>query len=115
MGGFKEERMVSDTDMWHRMALQYPVVLMPDGIVWQRRHDAQELNDADDFIIKGAEIKWKYLLDPSCPLKKKQISTIRKRRIKRYIGFILAGIKNGDWKQVKTYWQCMEMTLKIKN
>jgi hypothetical protein len=114
MGGFREERMVSDTDMWHRMALQFPLVLMPGGIVWQRRHDAQELNDAGDYIIKGAEIKWKYLLDPSCPLVKEQIRQIRKMRIMRYKGFVLSAIKKNNWKQVSTYWQCLRMTQKIK-
>jgi glycosyltransferase involved in cell wall biosynthesis len=114
MGGFKEDRMISDTDMWHRMALQFPVVLMPDGIVWQRKHDAQELNDAYDYIIEGAKIKWKYLLNPVCPLVNEQIKQIRKMRIKRYMGFVLSGIKHRNWKQVKTYWKCLNMTLKVK-
>lgn len=114
MGGFKEERMISDIDMWHRMALQFPVVLMPDGIVWQRKHDAQELNDAHNYIVEGARIKWKYLLNPACPLVNEQIRQIRKMRIKRYGGFLLSAIKHGNWKQGRIYLQCLMMTLKIK-
>lgn len=114
MDGFKEERMISDLDMWHRMGLQFPVVLMPDGIVWQRRHDAQELNDAHQYIVEGAKIKWKYLLDPSCPLVNEQIRQIRKMRIKRYRGFVLSGMKNRNWKQVRIYWECLRDTLNVK-
>jgi len=114
MGGFKEDRMISDTDMWHRMALKYPVVLMPDGIVWQRRHEEQELSDAHHYIIDSSKIKWNYLLDDHCPLVGKQIRQIRKMRIKRYIGFVISGIRHGNWKQVKIYSQCLIDTLKIK-
>ena len=114
LGGFKEERMISDTDMWHRMGLRYPVVLMPDGIVWQRKHSTQELNDAHHFIVDGNKIKWKYLLDPACPLVNEQIRQIRKIRIMRYTGFVSSGIKHLNWKQVKTYLQCLITTLKIK-
>jgi hypothetical protein len=112
--GFKEGRMISDLDMWHRMALHFPVVLMPDGIVWQRKHPEQELNDANQYIIEGAKIKWKYLLNPACPLVKQQIRHIRETRIKRYRGFIMSGFKRGDWQQVNIYWQCLRMTLQIK-
>ena len=114
MGGFKEERMISDIDMWHRTTLQFPVVLMPDGIVWQRKHEEQELNDSRKYIAEGAKIKWKYLLDPACPLVNEQIRQIRKQRIKRYSGFVLSGIIHLNWTQVKTYSQCLIYTLKIK-
>ncbi|MDQ2719747.1 MAG: glycosyltransferase [Bacteroidota bacterium] len=114
MGGFKEDRMISDTDMWHRMALQFPVVLMPDGIVWQRRHAEQELNDVQNYIVEGAKIKWKYLVNPACPLVNEQIKQIRKMRIKRYSGFVLSGIAILNFKQSRIYMKCLLMTLKIK-
>ncbi|HEY5367869.1 MAG TPA: glycosyltransferase family A protein [Hanamia sp.] len=114
MGGFKKDRMISDTDMWHRMALQYPMVLMPDGLVWQRIHPEQESKDAHHYITEGSKIKWNYLLDPACPLVNQQIKKIRKMRIKRYTGFVLSGLKRGNWNQVKIYWQCLIDTLKIK-
>lgn len=104
--GFKEERMISDTDMWHRMGLKYPVVLMGDGIVWQRRHADQELSDQKSFIIEGAKIKWNYLLDPDCQLDQRQVKKIKTQRLKRYLGFILSGIRRLDFHQVKTYGKC---------
>ena len=114
IGGFRGDRMISDIDMWHRMALRFPVVLMPYGIIWQRKHDTQELNDAHHYIVEGAKIKWKYLLDPACPLVNEQIKQIRKMRIKRYTGFVLSGITHLNWRQVTTYWQCLIDTLKVK-
>ena len=114
MSGFKEERMISDSDMWHRIALRYPVVLMPDGIVWQRIHENQELTEAHRYILAGAKIKWNYLLDPACPLANKQIRQIRKMRIKRYSGFVLSGFCHLNLKQSRIYLKCLLMTLKIK-
>jgi len=114
MGGFKEIRMIGDTDMWHRMALQYPIVVMPDGIVSQRIHDAQELNDQEQFIVEGAKIKWNYLLDPACPLSKTQLATIREKRIHRYTGFVLSALKHLNLKKARIYLQCLSLTLKVK-
>jgi glycosyltransferase involved in cell wall biosynthesis len=42
IGGFSGKRQMSDTEMWHLLALKSPMVLMPQGIVWYRTHDAQE-------------------------------------------------------------------------
>lgn len=114
VGGFKEKRMISDIDMWHRLALQYPVVLMPDGLVWQRKHAEQELKDAHHYIIDGAKIKWNYLLDDRCLLVNEQIKKIRKMRIKRYAGFVLSGLKHFNFEQVRIYGKCLSDTLKIK-
>jgi|SRR6185312_4813557 len=114
MGGFKEDRMISDTDMWHRMALNYPVVLMPDGLVWQRRHEEQELSHQNKFIFEGEKIKWKYLKNPVCPLLPQQLKAIKKKRLSRYTGFILSGIRKGNFKQVKTYFKCFRYISIIK-
>ncbi|MEO8413539.1 MAG: glycosyltransferase family 2 protein [Ginsengibacter sp.] len=112
--GFKEGRMVSDTDMWHRMALKYPVVLMQDGIVWQRIHGKQELADSHNFIVAGAKIKWSYLLEPDCPLTRTQVKLIRRRRLKRYAGFVVSGLKHFNFKQAGTYLKCLFFTLRIR-
>ncbi len=106
VSGFKPGRMISDIDMWHRMALKYPVVLMQDGLVWQRRHDEQELNDKHRFIYPGEKIKWEYLKAPECTLSVAQLRQIKKQRLKRYAGFILSGIKKLNFQQVKIYGQC---------
>lgn len=81
-GGFSDRRMVGDMEMWHRMALHFPVLLMPDGIVWYREHDSQEFNDAGQFTVRYEEITIQYLKDPACPLTAGQVRQIvsKKRR-----------------------------------
>src|SRR5690606_24676081 len=44
-GGFTGKRMLGDFEMWHVLSQKYPVVLMPQGIVWYREHDEQEMSD----------------------------------------------------------------------
>jgi glycosyltransferase involved in cell wall biosynthesis len=42
VGGFSGKRQMSDTEMWHLLALRYNVVLMPEGVAWYRSHPDQE-------------------------------------------------------------------------
>lgn len=114
IGGFAPGRMISDIDMWHRMALQYPVVLMQGGIVWQRRHAEQELQSEHAFIYEGEKIKWKYLKDTDCKLSSQQLHEIKVNRLKRYAGFIFSGLTKLDFRQVKIYLKCFWFVLKIR-
>ncbi|CAN5338443.1 glycosyltransferase family 2 protein [soil metagenome] len=114
IGGFKTGRMVSDTDMWYRMGLEYPVVLICDGLVTQRRHEGQELDDRRDFILAGEKIKWHYLLNNDCNLNPAELRQIKNKRLKRYIGFMLSGIRRGNWHQVMNYCKCYRFVTKIK-
>ena len=69
VGGFKNIRMAGDFEMWHRLAQKYNVVLMPDGIVWYREHDEQEINHRSQFATVYEKIKLTYLNDNNSPLK----------------------------------------------
>lgn len=44
-GKFTGKRMLGDFEMWHLLSQKYPVVLMPHGIAWYRKHDEQEMAD----------------------------------------------------------------------
>lgn len=57
-----------DFEMWHRMALHYPVLLMPDGMVWYRDHAEQESTTRHLFLGVYEGVRRKYLLHPDCPL-----------------------------------------------
>jgi glycosyltransferase involved in cell wall biosynthesis len=83
-GGFSSIRMAGDFEMWHRLAQQHNVVLMPDGIVWYREHDAQEINDYFKFGLSYEQITAKYLKDDNCPLDKpaiQKIISIQKKKL----------------------------------
>jgi glycosyltransferase involved in cell wall biosynthesis len=89
VSGFKEMRMVGDFEMWHRLALNYPVLLMPDGIVWYRKHEEQEVNDITNYLINYEQVSSTYLSDVRCPLSKNEIDTIFTRRKKQVFWNIL--------------------------
>lgn len=113
IGGFKPGRMIGDTDLWHRIGLHYPTVLMQDGIVWQRRHTQQELALQHEYIFKRERIKWEYLTDPACKLLPQQLRAIKKQRLSRYTGFILSGLRRLDMKRVGIYIKCFLFVSKI--
>lgn len=75
-GGFGNIRMAGDFEMWHRLSQKYNVLLMPDGVVWYREHDAQEVNSYKDFILVYEQIKYDYLLHENCPLDKTTVEGI---------------------------------------
>lgn len=81
-GGFGNIRMAGDFEMWHRLSQKYPVLLMPEGVVWYREHDAQEVNSFDAFITVYERIKYQYLLHDNCPLDKNTVNVILSNRKK---------------------------------
>ena len=80
VGGFSPLRMVGDFEMWHKMALHFPVLLMIDGIVWYREHGEQEMSSYRKFVRKYEEIRLQYLQHPKCPLSPAEVNTILKKR-----------------------------------
>jgi glycosyltransferase involved in cell wall biosynthesis len=88
VGGFAAIRMAGDFEMWHRLAQKYNVVLMPDGMVWYREHEEQEVSDRRKFIEVYEKIKINYLTQDSGPLDKitvKKILAGEKKRLKKEI------------------------------
>ena len=91
LGGFRPIRMAGDFDMWHRLAKHFPVLLMPQGIVWSRVHFAQESSDSGKTIGLYEELKIEHLSSEDCPLERKlRIKFIKSQRNR----LIKAGIKN---------------------
>jgi glycosyltransferase involved in cell wall biosynthesis len=71
VGGFTGKRYVGDFEMWHILAARYPVVLMPQGVVWYRVHPEQEMqHNRNSKLIpfKYLSIACEQLLSPDCPL-----------------------------------------------
>ncbi len=99
--GFKNQRMSGDFEMWHRLSLKYPVVIMPQGMVWYRRHNDQEINHFSKYEFSYYKISIDYLSDDSCPLDVERRKEAYKNSIKMaslqllkhlfkygYIGFV---------------------------
>jgi glycosyltransferase involved in cell wall biosynthesis len=110
-GGFSDLRMVGDFEMWHRLALKYPVLMMPDGIVWYREHGEQEIKDKNQFILKYEQLAVEYLKHKDCPLNSNEVADIiqnRKRKSLKALLIHLLKLQKTeaviDWKVLKYYW-----------
>ena len=62
---------------------------MPDGIVWYREHDSQEINSVRKFVIKYEKIVLDYLDHPQCPLTEEQCKLIVRKRKRQSLRFAL--------------------------
>ncbi len=62
MGGFSSERMVSDFKFWLDSSLQGNIVLIQDGIVWNRVHPGQELRDVEKYNDRYFQIEVNHLI-----------------------------------------------------
>ncbi len=70
-GGFGHWGVLSDTDFWYRLSARRPVVLLPPGLVWWRRHEQQEFrrdNAAMVYLERGFALTVAALNSPECPL-----------------------------------------------
>jgi glycosyltransferase involved in cell wall biosynthesis len=100
--GFRSIRMAGDFEMWHRLGQQFPVVLMPQGIIWYRKHGEQEIKSYREFLGVYESILFSYITDDKCPLTKEEVNIvlrkgkhrIRKDLIKALATFDFSGIKN---------------------
>lgn len=82
-GYFGHIRMAGDFEMWHKLGQKYPVVLMPQGVVWYRVHGEQEMSSYKNFKNLYLDIKMQYLLHESCPLSKAEIDEVLNMEYKK--------------------------------
>jgi glycosyltransferase involved in cell wall biosynthesis len=72
IGGFEPKwGVLSDSDLWYRLAAGWPTVLLPPGLVWWRRHEQQEFSRDDAKIVyikRGYELSNAALSGMECPL-----------------------------------------------
>ena len=69
LGGFSGKRFIGDNELWLLIARYHPVLLLPDGLTWYRKHDGQEY-EAGSFSYKTEYIQLALnsLRDKDCPL-----------------------------------------------
>jgi glycosyltransferase involved in cell wall biosynthesis len=71
IGGFRDWGVLNDTDLWYRMSARWPVVLLPPGLVWWRRHEGQEFTKGDAAMVYreiGFQLGRDALESNECPL-----------------------------------------------
>lgn len=97
LGGFTGTRYIGDVEMWHQLAMYYPILKIYPGLVFWRRHDDQEIDKGINnyfYLENGFKHKLKVLKDPDNPLspeeKMKSVKRIEKRFSK---DIVLLGFK----------------------
>jgi glycosyltransferase involved in cell wall biosynthesis len=72
IGGFRKEwGVLSDIDLWLRLAAHGSVVLLPPGLVWWRKHEGQEFRSGTaewSYLTNGIRLTCETLQAASCPL-----------------------------------------------
>lgn len=103
---FTGTRYIGDFEMWHKIAMYYPVVKMVPGLSFWRRHDDQEISKGQEsmFYLENAyKHNLKILNNPDNPLleseKELAIKTIQKRFGRDLLSLLFAQ------KQPKKAWQ----------
>jgi glycosyltransferase involved in cell wall biosynthesis len=85
-GDFSGKRCVGDSEMWLKLAARWPVVKLPQGLIWWRQHDQQEIIVERVNVMVAADRYLVYvnaLNAPECPLNAEQrrqaLSWIKRR------------------------------------
>lgn len=117
VGGFSNLRMVGDFEMWHRLSISFPVVLMPQGIVWYRKHSEQEMNHFKKYEFDYKRISLQYINGAKSPMskeeKEKATRRIRQHASKRLVKY-LARFRWKEFSNGKNSLRLSYMTI-IKN
>jgi hypothetical protein len=82
VGRFGNWGVLNDIDLWYRMAARWPVVLLPPGLVWWRRHEQQEFtkdNAAMTYLEQGFALTLATLSAQTCPLDERERQAALKR------------------------------------
>ncbi len=81
-GGFLPVRHYGDYELWHRLALHYPVVLMQEGIVWWRGHAEQEASKRKSkpwVAIETVNAALSNIRNIDCPLTQQEKEEVIKK------------------------------------
>ena len=113
VGGFEPGRMVGDFEMWHRLAFQSPVVLMPHGMVWYRAHDDQESNVIGEFEEVYRKISLKHLHAEPKPLTPAELQLVAQLKRKKHLKFAAIYLAKGNFKLAQHSYRKAELTREI--
>ncbi|WP_053990070.1 glycosyltransferase family 2 protein [Mangrovimonas sp. TPBH4] len=104
VGHFTGKQHLGDFELWHLLSQQFPVVLMPHGIVWYREHDDQQMNDnrTDPFVpFKYILLAEKLLQVAECPLSESErLSALEKVKKQQGVA-VVSAIKHHSFAKAK--------------
>ncbi|MDF1722304.1 MAG: glycosyltransferase family A protein [Minwuia sp.] len=85
VGGFSGMRQLGDMEFWLKIGARYPLVTLPQALVWDRVHEGQEQN-ANTGLEKTAmqvQVALKALAEANCPLTDAERTTAIQSFVKR--------------------------------
>jgi glycosyltransferase involved in cell wall biosynthesis len=91
--GFRDWGVLSDTDLWYRLSSQSPLILLPPGLVWWRRHDNQEFtNDGARLVYleRGFDLTMQTLSSNESPLSRHETARAIERARQHHARRILS-------------------------
>ena len=99
VGGFRKQwGVLSDSDLWFRLARTSPIVLLPPALVWWRRHEGQEFTKESaelEYLLNGYKLDIEHLSHADCPLP----ADLRSRAIERRRRFMARRVLSMGLKQ----------------
>ncbi|MDH7911518.1 glycosyltransferase family 2 protein [Winogradskyella sp. SYSU M77433] len=102
VGGFTGKQHLGDFEMWHILSKSKNVVLMPQGLVWYREHDDQQMNDnrTDPYVpFKYLLLSEEMLKSNSCPLSAKEADKALELNYKKQSRAVLSAAKHHSFKK----------------
>lgn len=72
VGGYRNVGVVSDVDLWYRLAARWQTVFMPPALIWWRQHEQQAFTAQSaelDYLHGGFRVAMDALTSPYCPLR----------------------------------------------
>lgn len=101
IGGFTGTRYIGDTELWYKLAMQYPVLKMVPGLIYWRQHEEQQIK-MEKKDINVIKLRFQHtmntLKEVDLPLTENQKSVALKKVNRRFSRNILYLIKKGNFK-----------------
>jgi glycosyltransferase involved in cell wall biosynthesis len=115
IGGFVNDRMVGDLELWHRLAHKHNVLVIQEGIVWHREHHNRESRDLRKYLNTYERIKINYLTHEDSPLQSEQVRKILKKRKVKLLNQVIYHLLKFNFKISYDFWQLLVLNFKYRN
>lgn len=88
MESFSGKRFVGDTELWMRIAFQYPILFFQPALVFWRRHDEQEIRKEKKetgILLTRYKTNKQFILSPTTPLSEAERLLAIKKLNRRFL------------------------------
>jgi hypothetical protein len=115
IGGFGSRFHTSDSEMNFRMALEHPILLLPDGLWWYRIHDDQISKTAKLIDMGPAEtVIWfrELLAHPRNPLMPQERARLGRKEVRGFWRLVLRRVRQGRFIAAFQLWRFARLPLR---